>query len=234
LRLSAEGIAATHLALLLEVASHAAEARMARDSIVELVWTGPETSHARSRDTLVVVDELFATAQRPVLVSTFVIQQPERVFAKLAARLDEIPGLSARLFINIGRRPGDTRVDASLLSEQATFLADRWPGKRRPEVYYDPRALSTDENLRASWHPQCVVADNELSFVTSANFTEWAQQRNAEAGALIRSRHFAAKLRSQLEDLIKSKQVNGFKAFDRSFTIPCACYTRATSAHSSP
>jgi len=49
-----------------------------------------------------------------------------------------------------------------------------------------------------------VVVDDELAFVTSANFTEWAQERNAEAGVLIRSRHFNAQLRQQFESLLRA------------------------------
>jgi phosphatidylserine/phosphatidylglycerophosphate/cardiolipin synthase-like enzyme len=206
-RLSAEGMSSDHLGLLLDVAATAAEARMARESAAELVWSGPEVPHARSRDTRVVLDELFSSAQRSVLVSTYVIQHPERVFATLAARLDLVSDLVARIFINVERRPGDTRMDSALLHGCASELAVKWPGTRRPEVYYDPRGLSIDPEVRASWHAKCVLVDDEVAFVTSANFTEWAQDRNVEAGALIRSRHFAFQLRAQMESLIQSRQV---------------------------
>jgi hypothetical protein len=56
----------------------------------------------------------------------------------------------------------------------------------RPVVYYDPRSLDRSLDRRATWHAK-VVVDDEVSLVTSANFTEWAQQRNLEAGALIRA-----------------------------------------------
>ncbi len=86
-------------------------------------------------------------------------------------------------------------------------------GVRRPEFYYDPRGLSRDPAVRASWHAKCVVVDDEVAFVTSANFTEWAQERNVEAGALIRSRQFAVQLRSQMENLIQTKQVRRLPGF---------------------
>ena len=57
-----------------------------------------------------------------------------------------------------------------------------WPSRARPEVFYDPRTLSIDQNQRATWHAKCVLVDDELALVTSANFTEWAHQRNVEAG----------------------------------------------------
>jgi phosphatidylserine/phosphatidylglycerophosphate/cardiolipin synthase-like enzyme len=93
------------------------------------------------------------------------------------------------------------------LREFADQFRRAWPGQRRPNVYYDPRGLSTDSAVRATWHAKCVVVDDELSFVTSANFTEWAQQRNAEAGVLIRSHSFNAQLRQQFESLVQAKLV---------------------------
>ena len=202
-----------HLALVLDLAAAAVEARLERDTAAELVWSGLETPQARCRDTRVVADGLFASAEKSVLVSTYVIQGCERVFATLAARLDAIPSLTARIFLNIERKPGDTRLESSLLGSWAGELGSKWPGARRPDIYYDPRGLSLDSEVRASWHAKCVVVDDEVAFVTSANFTEWAQNRNAEAGALIRSRQFAVQLRRQMESLIESKQVKRLPGF---------------------
>ncbi len=50
-RLGAEGMSSAHLALLLDVAATAAEARLARESAAELVWSGPKAPQSRSRDT---------------------------------------------------------------------------------------------------------------------------------------------------------------------------------------
>lgn len=212
-RLSGEGISAAHLAALLDLSASLVEERMARDAVAELVWSGPETVRAHSRDTLAVLDELFASARRFVFVSTFVVHQPERVFAALAARLDAVPDLMARLFLHIDRRPGDTRTDEAVLFEQASRLAGAWPGARHPEAYYDPRGLSTDPAVRATWHAKCVLVDDEVALVTSANFTEWAQQRNVEAGALVRSGHFTRQLRAQLDSLVASGQVRRLAGF---------------------
>jgi phosphatidylserine/phosphatidylglycerophosphate/cardiolipin synthase-like enzyme len=212
-RLTAEGLSAAHLTTMLDLAAAAVEARMLRDSHVELVWTGPEALHARSRDTLVVLDELFSSAQRSVLISTYVVHDPSQVFATLGARLDAVPALHVKLFLHIERERGDTRVDTALLNEFAASLATGWPGTRRPEVYYDRRGLSLDREVRASWHAKCVLVDDEVAFVTSANFTEWAQRRNVEAGALIRSPHFTCQLRAQLESLVQSQHLKRLAGF---------------------
>jgi phosphatidylserine/phosphatidylglycerophosphate/cardiolipin synthase-like enzyme len=213
LRLSAEGMAAPHLGLVLALAADATDARMKTDIGAELVWTGPEASNVNSRDTSVVIDDLFANAQRSIVVSTFTVQDPRRVFKTLAERLDAVPDLSVRVCVHIGRKPGDTRVGSMLAYEFAQWLGDGWAGARRPEVYYDPRGMSTDGKLRASWHAKFVVVDEETVFVTSANFTEWAQQRNVEAGVLIRNRHLARQLCGQVDGLIRSNDLTRLSAF---------------------
>lgn len=212
LRLRAEGLSSAHLALLLDACSSAADARSGHVD-AELVWTGPEAGAARSRDTAVVVRELFGLAQRDVLVSTFVVRQGGAVFRPLGVRMDEHPGLRVRIFLHVGREWRDTTIESELLREFADELGREWPSAKRPEVYYDPRGLVGDATIRATWHAKCVVIDDDVAFVTSANFTEWAQERNVEAGVLVRSREFVRQLRQQFESLIEARLVRRLPGF---------------------
>lgn len=207
LRLLGEGLSPAHLALLLDARAEAAEHGMAADRHAELVWTGPEGQHAFCRDTSVVIRELFETAQRSVLVSTFVVRQGTAVFETLGRRMDERPELEVDLFLHVGRLPRDTRYESAILREFASAFKTDWPGSRLPRVYYDPRALAADPGDRATWHAKCVVADGTAAFVTSANFTEWAQQRNVEAGVLVREPGFVAQLRGQFKGLVDAQLV---------------------------
>ena len=211
-RLSGEGMQSVHLALLVETMANAVEGELSNRA--ELVWTGPESAVSHSRDTGVVVAELFRAAKKSVLVSTFVLHQVETVFKPLADRMAEVPDLRAQVFVHVGRGDRDTREESELLREFASKLRSRWPGTRRPSLYYDPRSLALNPDQRATWHAKVVVVDDETSFVTSANFTEWAQQRNVEAGVLVRNRDFARQLRRQFDGLVQSKavlEVPGFR-----------------------
>ena len=154
-----------------------------------------------------MVRELFRTATRSVLVSTLVIKQAETVFKPLADRMVEVPDLRVQLFVHVGREGRDSRHDSEILREYASELKARWPGPIRPALYYDPRSLDMNMDHRATWHAKVVVVDDEVALVTSANFTEWAQQRNVEAGALIRSAEFARQLRQQFESFVQSREV---------------------------
>ena len=211
LRLSDEGIHAAHLALLVESLAQAGEDRLA--CAAELVWTGPESSVAQSRDTAVVVAELFRSAVKSVTVSTFVVHQIETVFKPLAERMEAVPDLRVQIFLHIGRGDHDGRLDSEIVREYADNLRRRWPGARLPLVYHDPRALMAKPEERATWHAKVVLVDDEVAFVTSANFTEWAQQRNVEAGVLVRNRAFTSQLRQQFDGLVQSRAVHELPGF---------------------
>jgi phosphatidylserine/phosphatidylglycerophosphate/cardiolipin synthase-like enzyme len=122
--------------------------------------------------------------------------------------------LKVQLFVHVGRDRHDTRHDSEILREFATKLRAGWPGATRPTLYYDPRSLSDNPAEKATWHAKVVVVDEITSFVTSANFTEWAQQRNVEAGVLIHDAAFARQLCQQFEALVQSRaviEVPGFR-----------------------
>jgi len=206
-RLLEEGMAPAHLALLLDAHADRLEGPMMGSQLAELVWTGPEGHSAFSRDTSVVVRELFERAKHSILLSTFVVHQGRTVFGSLAKRMDELPELHVQVFLHVGRGPRDTRYGSEILREFASEFRANWPGSRLPEVFYDPRALASDPRERATWHAKCVVVDDSVAFVTSANFTEWAQHRNVEAGVLVRDARVAVQLSGQFKGLVDAQLV---------------------------
>lgn len=174
-------------------------------SSVELVWTGPEGVQSSSRDTGVVVRELFRSATKSILIAGFAVHRGREIFRQLADRMTEKADLEVRMFLNIPRALRDTTLTEHLVARFARdFRRDHWDGVRVPEVFYDPRSLVMDERKRTSLHAKCVVVDGATSFVTSANFTEAAQQRNIEVGALIRDSRFSRNLIQQFDTLIES------------------------------
>jgi phosphatidylserine/phosphatidylglycerophosphate/cardiolipin synthase-like enzyme len=76
-----------------------------------------------------------------------------------------------------------------------------WPGQSRPHVFCDPRALDPD-TLGGVLHAKAVVADDEAVFITSANLTEAAFDRNIELGLLVRDLALAASLAAHFRGLI--------------------------------
>jgi phosphatidylserine/phosphatidylglycerophosphate/cardiolipin synthase-like enzyme len=190
--------------LLRAVAAERVTAQAANDR-TELVWTGPDLPGARTRDTAVVVRDVFTSAERNVLVSTYVIFNGRQVFAPLAARMEQIPGMRVRLFVDVPRRHLDeTPTNQLLRAFCQAFRKDHWPGERLPEVFYDPRSLETKAGQRTSLHAKAIVVDDLRVFVTSANFTEAAHDRNIECGVLIQSSAVASALTRQFDSLIEA------------------------------
>jgi hypothetical protein len=206
LELSNDRVPSLCIAALLDSHAETVETRHSRVA-AELVWTGPVGPGAQSRDTSVVLRELFARAQRDVLVSTFVVWNAEKVFQPLAERMEAMPDLRARIFLHVGHKERDTTLESEVLREFSDHFRREWPGTRLPEVFYDPRGLAAEPSDRATWHAKCVVVDDEIALVTSANFTEWAQGRNVEAGVLVHGPQFCHQLRKQFESLVEAKQV---------------------------
>ncbi len=56
-------------------------------------------------------------------------------------------------------------------------------------------------------HAKCAVADGELAFITSANLTSAAMERNMELGVLVRGGALPFELHRHLEALISTKVI---------------------------
>ena len=196
--LSAAGMASPHLGRMLLLLAEERESSQGWADRIELVWTGPEVGPGSSRDTAVVVRGLFDRAERNVLLAGFAIYNGREIFDRLAANMDRNPGLDVKMFLNISRSPGDGRTEREIVTDfRRRFMEEHWPGQRPPELFHDPRALSIDPAKRAVLHAKCVVVDDRWAFITSANFTEAAQERNIEAGVLIEDVVLAGTLSGQ-------------------------------------
>lgn len=203
-----QGMPPRPLASMLTILAEERAASQAKQDLVDLVWTGPEVPGTESRDTGIVVRELFNSAQHSVLISSFAIDQGTKgydLFRPLANRMDANPDLQVRMFLNVKRKYQD-RTPASILLRQfaETFRRHVWPGQRLPEVFHDPRTMLMTAESNACLHAKCVVVDEERLLITSANFTEAAHERNIEAGVLMRDRVVARAIRSQFEMLVSS------------------------------
>jgi phosphatidylserine/phosphatidylglycerophosphate/cardiolipin synthase-like enzyme len=214
-RLADTGVTEAGAAFVLEAL--AAERVHQRELVerVELVWTDPEQSNAR--DTAVIVRELLGRAKVDLLLANYAFDQPKRDEARAQARtlweplarnMDQTPGLRVRMFVHVDRKYEDTTSrNETLLDRFRENFRQLWPGERRPEIYYDPRSLLTKDDLqeRASMHAKCIVVDGHEVLVTSANFTQAAQERNVEVGLrLRRDEGIARRIVGQFERLVEA------------------------------
>lgn len=77
-------------------------------------------------------------------------------------------------------RPGEDPVSAF----RRTFVEKYWRDAQLPAVFYDPRPLAQPTGPRL--HAKCIVVDEEVALVTSANFSEAAHTDTIEVGVVVR------------------------------------------------
>ena len=168
---------------------------------LDLVWTGPETRASIARSTHLVVQRLFESAQRTVIVGGYSFDSPE-ILEPLSRAMKE-RGVDVTLFLDIdGTAPTAEQAEAFATGFIDRFFRAVWTfGLPRPDVFYDPRT-ATPGPPWASLHAKCIVVDDERSLITSANFTDRGQTRNIEAGVLIEDTGFGAELGAQWRQLV--------------------------------
>jgi phosphatidylserine/phosphatidylglycerophosphate/cardiolipin synthase-like enzyme len=168
----------------------------------DLVWSGPEVPGLHARDTRRVYEELLGSAQRSIWVSTYAFFDGPKAFEVVARRMEAAPALHVTLLLNIQRKRGDSTAPDQLVRRFTDhFWKIDWPGSSRPSVFYDPRALDL-EGPGGVLHAKAVVADDDAVFITSANLTEAALDRNIELGILIRDRAVALTIGCYFSGLI--------------------------------
>ena len=178
-----------------------AERRKCARPSPELVWTGPERANATARDTAVVLRALFERAQQQVILAGYDFTRGSSLLQPLWVAMRD-RGVDARFFIHI-QQPTEPLPDPGTYGNEAAreVMSQIWPfGAPHPRVYYDARALASYP--RFNMHAKCVVVDGECALVTSANFTQAAQEKNLECGVLLEDPTFAMHLARQWMGLI--------------------------------
>jgi len=161
---------------------------------LDLVWSGPESAQAQSRDTSQVLRELFGRAERSVIVAGFAFWGASSIFDRLHERALE-KGLDVEFFINVD--PTGKNVQMT----EANFWRYSWPWSDcRPRVYCDARSDDA-----STMHAKCVVIDEATAFITSANFTGAAQHDNVELGVVVQDRDFASRVAAQWRGLVAER-----------------------------
>ncbi|MBK6533356.1 MAG: hypothetical protein IPF99_28345 [Deltaproteobacteria bacterium] len=184
----------------------AASDRLARSA--QLVWSGHRDGPQPLRDTRAVLAEVCARAERHVMLATFVVYDGRRSLAALARRMREVPALRVDCYVDLKSARHGTPDEAREVDAWVTrFRAEHWPDDvRLPTIWYDPATL--DRAAGTSLHAKCVVVDERWSFVTSANFTEAAQERNIEVGLVLDHPALAQALSAQFQGL---RERGGFR-----------------------
>jgi len=180
------------LAPMLEVALAAKRSRQT----TELVWTGPSTPVVPVRRTEQVLCDLIRAAESRLSMTSFGIFQVPRLVKDLEQALAR--GVALRIVLGDRESHSDQEIDRQrhqlgrVVAAQAMLL--QWPPERRPR----------DEQGHAGlMHVKAAVADSRIAFLSSANLTEAALERNMELGVLIRGGHLPAAIDRLIDALLE-------------------------------
>lgn len=167
-----------------------ARLRVERELSIELVWTGPTTRFVPTRRTEQVLLDLIWSASTELFLVSFVAYDVPSV----AAAMNEATSRGVRVRVLL---EASTSHGGSLNVDPATTMRSQVPGaqiftwREKPEPFVDGKV-----------HAKVAVVDAARAFVTSANLTGHALEKNMEAGVLIHGGPVPKTLGDHLDALI--------------------------------
>lgn len=185
---------AGELASMLLAASHAFSHAIARQT-TELVWTGPKTPFVSARRTEQALLQVINAAQHGLFITSFVAYDVSTIVKALNAASER--GVSVSMLLESSQEQGGS-ISFDVLGKMKTLVPTArlyaWRDKSEPFT-------------EGSVHAKVAVADGEICFITSANLTGYAMERNMEAGVLINGGHVPRTLYDHLHALVQTKLI---------------------------
>lgn len=164
--------------------------RVERELSVELVWTGPTTRFVPTRRTEQVLLDLIASATKDFFLVSFVAYDVASVVTALNDAASR--GVRLRILLEASTSHGGTlNYDPAATMRSRVPSAELFTWREKPEPFGDGKV-----------HAKVAVADKARAFITSANLTGHALERNIEAGVLINGGQIPKTLSDHLQALV--------------------------------
>jgi len=178
------------------LASSTAIQKATLEQSIELVWTGPTTPFASTRRTEQALLEVINGSTENIFITSFVSYDVESILMAINLACDR--GVSVKILLELSlEQGGSVSIDGigrmRALAPQAHLYA--WREK-------------TDVFAHGSVHAKVAVADEKVCFITSANLTGYAMEKNMEAGVLITGGDLPKLMHKHLQSLINVKIIS--------------------------
>ena len=193
------GLSNELLAGILLGAAAGIEAERAAEN-VELVWSGPNLGFVPTRRSEQVLVGLIESARETLHLLSFVLYSVPGVEAAIEAALDK--GVKVSMLIETEKNDGTDGF-----RKTAERLKTNHP---RMALYHWPISNRDDGGSFASMHGKCFVADGKRAFITSANLTAAALDRNIEIGVVIEGGNVPAQVKQQFDAMVSTKTIERF------------------------
>ncbi|EIX9096217.1 phospholipase [Klebsiella pneumoniae] len=187
-------VSSSELAAMLLTASHVYSKATSEQSI-ELVWTGPTTPFVSARRTEQALLQVISTAERTLFITSFVAYDVSTIVKALNAANER--GVMISILLELSQKKG-----GSLNFDIIEKMRMQVPSARL-YVWHN----KANEYYGGCVHAKVAVADVYECFITSANLTGHAMEKNIEAGVLISGGSIPKQLNEHLFSLIQTKVI---------------------------
>ncbi len=194
----ASGCSAKEIAFMLRGSSYSYKAAKSEES-TELVWTGPVTPLVSKRRTEQVLLEIIRGAEQEIFIVSFVAYEVPEVMKALIQALDR--GVEIKILIESSNSHGGG-ISVDSIAKMKNALPDA-------KVFYWTSDSKNSVNGGVV-HAKCAVADSSSAFITSANLTSAALERNMELGMKIEGNDKPEALHRHLNALITTGVIQEF------------------------
>jgi cardiolipin synthase len=181
-----ESVPPASLCLALRASTNAA-AFVRQSQTCELAWSGPELPNSLFRRTDRASADVIDRAQSTLWLATYSISKTDLMIDRLSEARRR--GVQVHLLVEYPERLGDGR-DFTVPYRKIGISPMTWRADLRPK------------DVRAAFHPKCIVADSQFAFVTSANLSLAAHDRNIETGVLISGGELPRQLAERFASLL--------------------------------
>lgn len=183
------------LASMLLAASHAFE-NVSKHQSTELVWTGPTTPFVSARRTEQALLQVIGAAKQTLFVTSFVAYDVSTIVKALNDASTR--GVSISMLLESSQdHGGSMSFDVIGKMEALVPNAHLYTWRDRGGMFSEGRV-----------HAKVAVADRHTCFITSANLTGFAMDRNMEAGLLLSGGNIPQMLEEHLRALVSMKIVS--------------------------
>jgi cardiolipin synthase A/B len=155
-------------------AASAAYHRAKAEQDIELVWTGPSSKLIATRKTEQALLQVIDAAETRLFITSFVAYDIASIMKALNRAIDR--GVQISMLLEASEsRGGGLSIDAIAKMKSALPTAKLFSWVDKAEGFEGGKV-----------HAKVAVADENFCFISSANLTGHAMEKNMEAGVLIR------------------------------------------------
>ena len=170
--------------------------KAASEQSAELVWTGPTTPFVSARRTEQALLQVINSAEQSLFITSFVAYDVSTIVKALNVAAER--GVTITMLLESSQdHGGSINIDVIGKMRGLVPTAQLYAWRNKTGNFSDGRV-----------HAKVAVADKTSCFITSANLTGYAMEKNMEAGVLISGGRIPRLLDDHLRSLVDTKLIS--------------------------